>query len=161
MWNLLTEKTLFRLLWHWLKGETLAAVQFNYFFVVKLLFLTAELTFALSTSLTIQLSLTLLCSDMMGDLFPGIFSTVMLGLFPQRTQKWHVPSSQSALQPIWFSCSQWHGDQYLNTGCSNGCVFVYLLTSVGWPITVVEGVLEEWRRPAAWVCPGLPGSVDI
>lgn len=56
-----------------LARETLAAVQFNYFLVVKLLFLAAELTFALLTSLTIQLSLTLLYTDMMANVFQIFF----------------------------------------------------------------------------------------
>lgn len=56
-----------------LARETLAAVQFNYFLVVKLLFLAAELTFALPTSLTIQLSLTLLYTDMMANVFQIFF----------------------------------------------------------------------------------------
>ena len=65
------------------QGETLAVVQFNYFLTVKLLFLTAKLTSSPSTSLT--LSVTLLCMDMMGDVFQ-CFSAVTLWLFPQQTE---------------------------------------------------------------------------
>lgn len=55
------------------EGATLAAVQLNYFLEVKLLFLAAELTFALPTSPTIQLSLTLHCTDTMADVFQVFF----------------------------------------------------------------------------------------
>lgn len=105
------------------QGETLAVVQFNYFLSVKLLFLTAKLTSSPSTSLT--LSVTLLCMDMMVDVFQVFFHCDTLAFSTtDRELKWHAPPSPCALWPICSSCHQLHVDQYLSWVCSNRGVFV-------------------------------------